>query len=134
MVNKKQAIKVARAIIEKENSLLAVQRSAKDKSPLMWEFPGGKIENNENIEQCLERETIEEIGVKIKSYKFLFSYFNKHNNQLYEVFVYKIIPDNYKIKLSADHNGYKWLSLKEIETLDLAPGNKKTIEKLKNYL
>lgn len=30
-----------------------------------WEFPGGKIEGNETVEACVEREVLEEIGIAI---------------------------------------------------------------------
>lgn len=31
----------------------------------LWEFPGGKIEENETVEACIEREILEEIGIAI---------------------------------------------------------------------
>jgi A/G-specific adenine glycosylase len=32
----------------------------------LWEFPGGKIEPNETVEACIQREIQEEIGIEIE--------------------------------------------------------------------
>ncbi len=53
---------VACAIIERDGKVLATQRSASMAMPLKWEFPGGKIHDNESPEACLQRELREELG------------------------------------------------------------------------
>jgi 8-oxo-dGTP diphosphatase len=61
----KKNISVACAIIERDNKVLAVQRSEIMKLPLKWEFPGGKIKQGESPEQCVVREVSEELNVQI---------------------------------------------------------------------
>jgi len=58
-------VHVACAIIERDGLVLSALRSASMNLPLKWEFPGGKIEPGEALEECLERELVEEMGVRI---------------------------------------------------------------------
>jgi len=66
MINEtKRHVHVACAIIERDGLVLSALRSASMNLPLKWEFPGGKIEPGEALEECLERELVEEMGVRI---------------------------------------------------------------------
>lgn len=53
------------AIIQKDNKVLICQRSEKMKLPLKWEFPGGKVEQGESYEDCIVREILEELAIRI---------------------------------------------------------------------
>ncbi|WP_164112394.1 MULTISPECIES: (deoxy)nucleoside triphosphate pyrophosphohydrolase [Sphingobacterium] len=53
------------AIIVHKSKVLICQRSASMKLPLKWEFPGGKLEKDESLEDGLRREVREELGVNI---------------------------------------------------------------------
>lgn len=58
-------IHVTCAVIRDGEQYLICQRSEKMKSPLKWEFPGGKVEEGESLEECLLREIKEELDIKI---------------------------------------------------------------------
>ena len=58
-------LSVACAIILQEDKIIITQRSESMRLPLKWEFPGGKIEENETAEECLRREIQEELDIII---------------------------------------------------------------------
>ncbi len=64
-------IDVTCAIILRDGKILATQRSEKMNLPLKWEFPGGKIEQNETPGNCLQREIREELNLEIELLKKL---------------------------------------------------------------
>jgi 8-oxo-dGTP diphosphatase len=54
---------VVAALIVKDDKVLICQRTRHQAMPLQWEFPGGKIEPGENLEDALRRELEEELGI-----------------------------------------------------------------------
>jgi 8-oxo-dGTP diphosphatase len=60
-------ILVSAGLIFKNNSLLITQRPAGKHGAFKWEFPGGKVEDDEDPRKCLEREIQEELGIKVKA-------------------------------------------------------------------
>ena len=51
-------------ILSTGDRVLICQRRAGDRFPLKWEFPGGKIEEGESPEACLQRELSEELAIQ----------------------------------------------------------------------
>ena len=56
-------MEVAAAVITSGDLILACQRRDGGTHPRKWEFPGGKREEAETLEQCLHRELREELGI-----------------------------------------------------------------------
>lgn len=56
-------------IIKKDNLVLLGKRKSKVGFET-WAFPGGKLDINEEIEDCAVRETYEETGLKIRNIRF----------------------------------------------------------------
>jgi len=57
-------IEVTAAVIEKNGKYLVSRRQREDEN--VWEFPGGKVEQGETLEQSLQREISEELGMDVK--------------------------------------------------------------------
>lgn len=51
------------AIIRRQRKFLISQRKENDTFGSYWEFPGGKKNDGETFEQCVIRETLEELGI-----------------------------------------------------------------------
>jgi mutator protein MutT len=56
-------LQVVAAVVWNDGRLLFTQRPPGGPLGLQWEFPGGKVENGETVEQALRREIREELGV-----------------------------------------------------------------------
>ena len=59
-------ITVTAAVIRREESVLITQRPEDGLLGGLWEFPGGKLEQGEDLAACLLREIEEELGLKIE--------------------------------------------------------------------
>ena len=121
------AINVTCAIILIGNKILVAQRSEKMKLPLKWEFPGGKLEENETEIDCIKREIKEEVNINIEVVK-------KLSSRVFDYGTFKInlIPFVAKyvfgeIKLT-EHKDYKLLDKAELLTLDWAEADLPIVE------
>jgi A/G-specific adenine glycosylase len=63
---KKPHYQVTAGLIWKEGRLLIARRPSEGMLGGLWEFPGGKQEPGETLQECLRREILEELGVQIE--------------------------------------------------------------------
>ena len=61
-----QPLIVTAAIIRKEDTVLLTKRPVGSRDAGKWEFPGGKLNDNESPEQCLQRELLEELNLPVR--------------------------------------------------------------------
>ncbi|MEH6993577.1 (deoxy)nucleoside triphosphate pyrophosphohydrolase [Neobacillus drentensis] len=127
----KKLVKVVAAIIENENNeILCALRSPEMSIPNMWEFPGGKVEANEDIYSALEREIDEELECKIETTKKIFN----DNNHEYETFIINLISIKCKViegkPTPSEHSKLIWLKRENLESLKWAPADIPAVEQL----
>jgi 8-oxo-dGTP diphosphatase len=118
-----QLIKVVAAIIENEHEeILCALRSPKMSNPNMWEFPGGKVEENENIFSALEREINEELKCCVKTNEVFHENFYD-----YDTFTIYLISIKCKIidgvPTANEHSKLIWLKKENLESLKWAPAD-----------
>lgn len=120
-------IEVTAAILEEGNKIMIARRAQGKHLAGYWEFPGGKIEQDETPEICLTRELKEEFEIDVKIGKFIGeSVFNYPNKTIKLIaFTGQII--NGKMMLN-DHDKIEWIKLEEINNYKLAPADLPLIE------
>ena len=97
-------------IFNEKNEVLIGQRPEGKDLALLWEFPGGKLEEGESIEECIKREIKEELDVEIKVEEFLLEV-NKGKFSL-QVYKGKIVDlENLKANV---HSNLKWVLIKDL--------------------
>lgn len=70
------------AIIRRGREFLISQRRKDDTFGSFWEFPGGKKNEGESFEDCVVRETEEELGVKVAVQHRLMDIKKKYKNRI----------------------------------------------------
>lgn len=134
-------VKVAAGVIMKEGDsgekmVLLIQRAADDHWPLHFEFPRGKCDKgpNEKIIPCLKREVKEETGLDVEPVEFLgtFEYLadqGKRKSICYN-YLCEMKDPNQKVKLSNEHDSYRWITQAGEAELLVHPDQKRYIQKV----
>ena len=132
MINSPNIIRVTAAIIQSDNKILIAQRKSEDGLfGGLWEFPGGKIEKGETPEECMARELMEELEIKVEVGTLITSNKHRYPNGIFELLAYRVqhICGNFVLN---DHDEVKWITIDEISKFDFPPANTPIINYLKN--
>lgn len=120
-------IEVVAAVIEKDNKILATQRGYGEFKG-KWEFPGGKLQDNESKEEALKREIKEELNADINVDKYLttieYDYPNFHlTMHTYICSLNSDIEFVYHDNNELEHDNMVWLDKEYLEFLDWLPAD-----------
>ena len=119
-------IKVVIGIIKKGGNYFIQKRPSKGLLADLWEFPGGEIEAGESKKKALGRELNEELGVKLKSSKYLFDVKHFYTQFRVNLSVFACSLENGP-KIDSTH---RWVSFKDFSKYPMPSGSAKIIAKL----
>ena len=114
--------KVTCALIEQYGRVLITQRSETMPQALLWEFPGGKVEEGETEEACLVREIQEELNLCVTPMQRLTPVVQTSGNRTIELIPYLCQYNQGAIKL-AEHRAYHWIVPQDMANYDWCPAD-----------
>jgi 8-oxo-dGTP diphosphatase len=125
-----------KAIVVKNGKILILKRSSKeDCFQEMWDIPGGRINFGEEPEEALRREVKEETGLEIEVIKPVRVWtFFKDNGRTQVIGITLLCKHKSgRVKLSEEHEDFKWVEPREIENYNIHEGIKKDMKEAFKY-
>jgi len=113
---------VVAAIIIRDRCVLLTRRGPDEKLAGYWEFPGGKVEDGESLDACLERELQEELGVQSCAGDVLMESKYHYEHGVISLVAIKTEILQGEIKLIV-HDRAEWVPLTDLLSYRLAPAD-----------
>ena len=119
--------------------LLLHYPSMKENEKGHWGFPKGHVEEGEREIDTAKREMKEETGLDVDivfGFKDEISYFYKFQGKLHKktVIFFIGIPKSTDVKLSYEHDAFKWVSYEEAKKLITFENERKVLERAYEFI
>ena len=134
-------IRVAVGVIFNDNQEILIAKRSKDQHQgNKWEFPGGKIEDNETSLEALSREISEELGIEIQSATDMMSITHEYiedslDNQANNK---KVILEVFEVRewqgepRGAEGQPIRWITKTDLDNHEFPAANAEIVSKIKS--
>lgn len=124
-----KSIKVVCGIIWKDGKVLIARRKPEKSLGGYWEFPGGKLEENESAEVALVRELKEEMGMVLENIHYYDANFHQYDSFKIELIAYNCDFVSASFQLT-DHDDFQFVLPNQLAEYKMAPADVYFINKL----
>ena len=121
-------IVVVAAVIEEDDRFLVTRRQAGVHLAGLWEFPGGKIDENESHGDALRREMIEELGTDVDVRDLVFSTTHAYDDRTIALYFYRCRLLGTPAPLIGQE--MRWVPRRELASLGFPPADEELIARL----
>ncbi len=125
----KDHVRVVAAEIEQDGRYLITQRNPHAVLPLLWEFPGGKVEPGETDEEALIRELMEEIGVGVSVGQRAMHVSHEYDSYTLDLMVYRVSITTGEPSSLGVH-AFKWVTPQEFSQHEFPGADQQTVDAL----
>ena len=124
-----RTIRVVAAVVERDGRYLITQRRATAVLPLLWEFPGGRVEPGETDGQALKREVLHRLGGEIECGKLISFVSHPYEHYVVDLFLYECRLLNRVLESRAVH-AFKWVASTDFDQYPFTPADEASMNKL----
>ena len=122
------AITVAAAVIERDGRFLVTRRLAGTHLAGVWEFPGGKCDEDETLADCLSRELREELAVDARVGAEILRTAHAYDDR-------QVALHFFRCELRGEPSAVlgqemRWVTPEELRTLEFPPADEEVIQLL----
>lgn len=122
-------IRVVCAVVEEEGRYLITQRRATAVLPLLWEFPGGKVEPGESDEDALRRELVHRLGVDVKVGQMISYVHHPYERYAVDLYLYEC-ELAHGTPTKAHVSDFRWVPSSEFESYPFTPADEASVSQL----
>lgn len=122
---------VTAAILRNQlGEILICQRPEHKSCPLLWEFPGGKLEAGETLKECLKRECQEELNIEIEVWDEVSVTAYDYPTFSVEIHFFdaKIITGEL---IASEHQQILFVTPSQLDEFEFCPADVEIVQKLK---
>jgi len=124
-----RTIRVVAAVIEQEGRYLITQRRPTAVLSLLWEFPGGRVEEGETDAAALKREVRHRLGVEIEVGQLISFVSHPYAQYTVDLYLYECSIRGGELAPLAVH-AFKWVTSAEFDRYPFTPADEATMNKL----
>jgi 8-oxo-dGTP diphosphatase len=123
-------IRVVAAVVERQGKYLITQRRDEAVLPRMWEFPGGKVEDDESDEDALKREVQERLGVDLVVVKKLTDREHDYDGYVVHLTLFSCtLPPGVEPRAQKVRD-VRWVASEEFSQYPFPPADQATMDQL----
>ena len=124
-----RTIRVVAAVLEQDGRYLITQRRATAVLPLMWEFPGGRVEPGETDAQALKREFHHRLGADIDVGKLISFVSHPYEHYVVDLFLYECALTGGRLEAANVHR-FEWVASAEFDAYPFTPADEASMNQL----
>ena len=124
-----RAIRVVAGVIERGGRYLITQRRASAVLPLLWEFPGGRVEPGETDATALKREVLHRLGVDVEPGPLISFVTHPYDKYSVDLYLYECALSTGEPR-AANVADFRWVPSSEFDRYDFTPADELSMSKL----